>query len=188
MKKQISISDRVKIINCAIQFDIVKASNYYNISQDLISKWVNDKENIFRKERQRIERQKEYAKNYYHSKDTKPKQKAKTKEYYLRHPFYKLRQSLKRNLRAKEYGYTIPSMLSLLFIAKRQKLKCAISGQILTRENMSIDHIIPLCKGGTNDISNLQILTIEINIMKNSHSTEEFIRLCKLVALNNTKE
>lgn len=42
-------------------------------------------------------------------------------------------------------------------VAARQQWKCGLCGQLLD-ETYEIDHIIPLCKNGTNDMSNLMAL------------------------------
>jgi 5-methylcytosine-specific restriction endonuclease McrA len=64
-------------------------------------------------------------------------------------------------------------------IAKRQKMKCPISGRMLTTENVSIDHILPLIRGGKNELSNLQLTTKEANQAKHTLTQEELIQLCK---------
>jgi len=66
-------------------------------------------------------------------------------------------------------------------LAKKQKLRCAISGIKLTNENISVDHIIPIADGGRNIISNLQLVDKFINDMKNSHSQEEFLEIVKKI-------
>ena len=37
-------------------------------------------------------------------------------------------------------------------IAKRQQMRCALTNRKLTKNNLSVDHIIPLSKGGTNQL------------------------------------
>ena len=51
--------------------------------------------------------------------------------------------------------------LKILF--KRYGYRCALC---YCRENLTIDHIIPLTKGGTNGIPNLQILCLDCNLRK----------------------
>lgn len=66
-------------------------------------------------------------------------------------------------------------------IAKKQKLICPLSGIKLTNENISLDHIIPFANGGKHIPENLQLVAIEINMMKLDHSIEEFKNLVKII-------
>jgi len=67
-------------------------------------------------------------------------------------------------------------------IAKKQKLRCALSGEKLTSENASLDHILPKSKGGLNTVSNIRLTTKNINMARKNLSDEEFIELCKKVS------
>jgi hypothetical protein len=69
--------------------------------------------------------------------------------------------------------------IELWGLAKKQKLKCALSGRQLTNLNISPDHIIPISKGGIHSISNIRLVDRDINIARQSLSDEEFIQLCK---------
>lgn len=60
-----------------------------------------------------------------------------------------------------------------------QKCRCALTGERLTVENVSVDHIVPVSKGGTNELDNLQLLTKKVNLIK--RDCEDFIILCKRV-------
>lgn len=63
-------------------------------------------------------------------------------------------------------------------LAKKQKLCCPLTGRRLTGETMSIDHIVPISKGGTNDLTNLQFVHVEVNYAKRNLLQENFIQLC----------
>lgn len=51
---------------------------------------------------------------------------------------------------------------------------CAICGKPVKFDKLTIDHKTPLSKGGTNEMSNLQLACRECNLMKNGLSLEEF--------------
>jgi 5-methylcytosine-specific restriction endonuclease McrA len=69
--------------------------------------------------------------------------------------------------------------LDLWRLARKQKLMCAITGEKLNAENISLDHIISISKGGTNHITNLQLVTRYSNTIKNSMDMNEFYLFCK---------
>jgi 5-methylcytosine-specific restriction endonuclease McrA len=69
---------------------------------------------------------------------------------------------------------------------RKQDGKCALSGLSLTvGENASIDHIMPKSKGGSNKIENLRWLHTSVNSGKGILSDEQFIEVCKAVAVHN---
>lgn len=64
-------------------------------------------------------------------------------------------------------------------IWERQNEKCAYCGQRKQLKRMTVDHIIPLSKGGTDDIENLQCTCKKCNRLKDDmlpHEFTEFIR------------
>ena len=46
--------------------------------------------------------------------------------------------------------------------------KCLFCGKYSNETKLTIDHIIPVCKGGDNNIKNLQILCLKCNQSKGS--------------------
>lgn len=73
--------------------------------------------------------------------------------------------------------------------ALKQKLikagyRCELSGVRLSPETLSIDHAIPLSRGGTHSISNCELVHRIVNRMKGSMTNTEFIGWCRLVASN----
>ncbi len=73
-------------------------------------------------------------------------------------------------------------------ILEKQKYICALTGEPLTPENTTFDHIIPISKGGTSAASNLQAVTKIANRAKNSMTTKEFISLCESVLMHRKKK
>lgn len=73
----------------------------------------------------------------------------------------RLRKELTRILRT-EYS-VIKARLALQLMATGKPFECAMCGGY---QNMSIDHIVPLSKGGTNDMDNLQWLCRSCNSRK----------------------
>lgn len=64
-----------------------------------------------------------------------------------------------------------------LFLAKCDMMdwKCQLCGETLTRETVTVDHIIPVSKGGHSEIENLQPLCFLCNSRKNARSMEDML-------------
>ena len=71
----------------------------------------------------------------------------------------------------------------LMFQWIKQRGKCALTGIKLDR-TANADHIIPVCKGGTDNSNNFQWLTPEANHFKGSLTVEELAHMCRLVLMN----
>jgi len=85
--------------------------------------------------------------------------------------------------RARTLGtYSVGFAKELCFLWKRQRGKCALTGRRLSRDNSEIDHIVPLSRGGSDEISNLRWLHKDVNQAKRSLSDDEFITMCSEVA------
>jgi 5-methylcytosine-specific restriction endonuclease McrA len=69
--------------------------------------------------------------------------------------------------------------LDLWNLAKKQGLCCPISGEKLTVDNISLDHITPIIKGGTNALDNLRLVTRAVNTAKHTMSDAEFFSFCQ---------
>ena len=104
------------------------------------------------------------------------------KKYSTNHKFRHLANVT--NTHAKQKGFLDKiTYLDLYRIAKKQKLICPISGEKLTNNNISIDHIIPYANGGKNISSNIQLVTKIVNQMKFDFTLEEFYNAIKLIYL-----
>ena len=73
------------------------------------------------------------------------------------------------------------SALDIFKLAKKQRLRCALTGDKITRQNISLDHIIPSSKGGKNVVKNLRLVTVEANFLKRTYSDKELFKICKKV-------
>lgn len=56
-----------------------------------------------------------------------------------------------------------------------------MTGRDLTPETAAVDHVLPVTKGGTSHISNLEVLHCDVNIAKGTLTRDEFIALCREV-------
>jgi CRISPR/Cas system Type II protein with McrA/HNH and RuvC-like nuclease domain len=66
--------------------------------------------------------------------------------------------------------------------------KCYITGEPIDLSNpndYSLDHIVPVSKGGESSLSNLGLVKSDINQAKYNFTPEEFLLICKRVLLNN---
>ena len=64
---------------------------------------------------------------------------------------------------------------------------CAICGKKLSFRKLTIDHIIPLAKGGTNHFDNLQPVCCECNRFKSDLTPDEFLEKLWTIFFYNFK-
>lgn len=69
----------------------------------------------------------------------------------------------------------------IMELIESQGFRCALSNRQLTPENASLDHVIPLSRGGTHDIENLCVVHHQVNTAKSSMTVDEFVTLCREV-------
>lgn len=62
------------------------------------------------------------------------------------------------------------------YVLERDNYQCQSCGKKNTKSRLNIDHIIPLATGGSNDISNLQVLCSQCNQKKKHHFYSRFHR------------
>lgn len=62
------------------------------------------------------------------------------------------------------------------YVLQRNNYQCQSCGKQNTEAQLNIDHIVPLATGGSNDISNLQILCSQCNQKKKHHFDTRFQR------------
>lgn len=68
-------------------------------------------------------------------------------------------------------------------IFEEQQGRCAYTGELLVPgTNASLDHKLPMSRGGKHEKVNLQWVTGRINSMKSDLTHEEFIALCGVIA------
>jgi 5-methylcytosine-specific restriction endonuclease McrA len=67
-------------------------------------------------------------------------------------------------------------------ILEKQQYRCALSGVPLSPDDLALDHIIPISKGGDFSASNAQFLTKKVNRAKHTMSCSEFVQMCRAVA------
>lgn len=111
-----------------------------------------------------------------HTDKYKQYRNAKAKRHYFNHAFKRLAKGLKH----RDKNSTV-TKFDIWKIAKRQKLKCVLTGRKLTNANISPDHIIPLSKGGNTTPENIRLVIKEVNLCRQAMTDEEFLDMCKSV-------
>jgi len=62
------------------------------------------------------------------------------------------------------------------YVYGRDNFQCQSCGKQGTETQLNVDHIIPLAKGGSNDLSNLQTLCYQCNQAKSARRDRRFRR------------
>lgn len=100
-----------------------------------------------------------------------------TREYYQRNKDkVNALRKIKRHVYRKNSGRCDNRSANVLsqIVSSAERLKCGICGRNMSKNDRSIDHIIPLSKGGSNEIWNLRIVHLVCNIRKNRKMPHEF--------------
>lgn len=80
----------------------------------------------------------------------------------------------------------IPMLIELW---NEQKGRCAVTGvELIPGVNASLDHIIPVSKGGGHTKANLRWVLVSINLAKADMTDKEFVEMCRLVVRAQTDQ
>jgi len=69
-------------------------------------------------------------------------------------------------------------------VMSKYNCTCPICGKTIRDDELSIDHIVPLSRGGSNDLTNLRPTHQICNRMKNNNTDEEFYNSVSDIACN----
>lgn len=68
---------------------------------------------------------------------------------------------------------------TIMTLVERQRFRCAISGRELTPQTASLDHIVPLARGGEHGVDNIWVVDQHINSAKGTMTLDEFVAMCR---------
>lgn len=74
-----------------------------------------------------------------------------------------------------------PTAKKIRRLLEMQKYSCAVTGIELTPEDANLDHIVPIARGGTHVMGNVQVVHRAINHMKSTLTPDEFLQWCRKV-------
>ena len=91
-----------------------------------------------------------------------------------------------RNLRSSlyKYGLKLPKSKQMKEILKKYEI-CLYCSEKIQIDDYSPDHILPLDRGGSNTIDNIQFICIGCNRMKGNLTDEEFKWFLSFLKQNN---
>src|SRR5205085_1734828 len=96
------------------------------------------------------------------------------KEHPVRHKQQLIRAGMRRRERKRSVETCDPQSLSILqqLIAASVKLRCGVCSKNMSKRDRTIDHIVPLVRGGTGHIGNLQVVHKRCNSRKHAKMPE----------------
>ena len=90
----------------------------------------------------------------------------------------------RRSHRRGNDGITQREVLDLL---EAQRYRCNLTGRELTPDTASLDHVVPVSRGGRHVIANAQALHEDVNRAKHTLTNDEFVTLCHEVVKHTKK-
>jgi hypothetical protein len=121
---------------------------------------------------------KEKNKEIYSSETFKKKNREKQNNYNKKRFFYSRAAVIVNRIKKNkgEVDYTVLELAKYLSsIWKKQNGLCELSGDVLTRYNAHVDHIITKNNGGTDNFSNFRWVTKTSNEIKGRNNDEELL-------------
>ena len=76
----------------------------------------------------------------------------------------------------------------IMQLIEQQSFRCALSGKTLTPETASLDHILPLARGGKHELSNLWAVDHQVNSAKGTMTVDEFVSMCRDIASHQARD
>jgi DNA-binding CsgD family transcriptional regulator len=70
----------------------------------------------------------------------------------------------------------------LMALLESQEFRCALTGQYLTPDEATLDHKIPISKGGEHSLDNVWWVNADANTAKGTMDVDQFVTLCRRVA------
>jgi 5-methylcytosine-specific restriction endonuclease McrA len=137
---------------------------------------------------------KEYSKKYFKVLRNNPikhkkYQEQRSKRYYEKGGLQKSRVSTEKLKEVNYFKWRARSLTNLYKIKisenflkdllNNQEGKCILSGRNIDIKTAHLDHIIPLSRGGKNELSNFRFLCSDVNYAKRVLLDKELIDLCK---------
>ena len=155
-----------------------------DINPETWRRWLINKSLILNaNEKLEIERSKTNKKNYQKQyRADNPYSKFKDKHPFV-HCCYLANGGFKRRL-TNQTNFIPLLPRQLVPILKKQRMLCALTGIKLTGDNISVDHIIHVSKGGSHTVDNIRLVHKAVNKMRNDYDDEFFFSICCAVAKN----
>jgi len=180
VRNRFTLKDKEEILKFAETNSIMEAVRRYNVSRTSIRNWMNPEEYLKAKEKRLScpktkEKSRIRSKKNYHKNPNEHNARAKLSR--KRRKFKRLCDNANRDFCKDDHLRAF----DIFCIAKKQKLLCALTGDKLTNETISIDHIIPKSKGGSNSPENIRLVHKDANLARRALSDKDFLSLCKKV-------